>query len=200
MTQVFISYSREDQAFVTELEPKLEALGLEAWTDRDLEGGDKWKEMIDKAIIESFAMLVVMTPTAKQSEYVTYEWSYALGKEIPVIPLMLIPTPLHPKLEELQYYDFTGDHQAPLKKLIKQILKLEYKYLVNQLKNRQYLPRLKAIKRLGELKAKDAVPQLIQVLERDRSKKIVCPAAAEALEKIGTPEALEAVAKWRAKP
>src|SRR5690606_30505196 len=61
------------------------------------------------AFIETaFAVIVVMTPEARKSEYVTYEWSVAIGLKKPVIPIMLTMTALHPRLEVHHYLDFTN--------------------------------------------------------------------------------------------
>lgn len=197
MTHIFISYSHNDDDFATELESRLEAKGIDAWTDHDLEVGDNWKEGIDAAIEQCFALLVVVSPQSKSSEYVTYEWSYALGAGIKVLPLLLKPTPLHPKLADLQYLDFTGDWEPIFAKLMRRLLRLEMNYLIDNLKHSRYDMRLQAVKRLGERKIKRAVPQLIHMLTHDRSRKIVRPAVAQALENIGTPEAMEAVETWR---
>jgi len=67
-----------------------------------------------------------MTPEARKSEYVTYEWSFAWGKGKKIFPIMLKQTQLHPRLESLQYLDFTNRTTRPWDKLvdsIKQITK-----------------------------------------------------------------------------
>ena len=54
MTQVFISYSRKDLAFVETLAADLQAAGLDVWYDlSNLEGGARWRIEIEKAIRES---------------------------------------------------------------------------------------------------------------------------------------------------
>jgi hypothetical protein len=59
-----------------------------------------------------------MTPEAKASEYVTYEWAFAWGAGIKVIPVLLKRTELHPRLESLQYLDFTNRTARPWDALI----------------------------------------------------------------------------------
>src|ERR1019366_5900882 len=63
----------------------------------------------DQAIKNAFAMVVIMTPEARASEYVTYEWSFAVGLGIRIIPLKCKATTLHPRLEAFQYLDFTNN-------------------------------------------------------------------------------------------
>src|SRR5687768_6788039 len=82
--------------------------GYLAWLDTErLVVGTDWRLEIDQTIKASAAVLVVLSPEAKASEYVTYEWAFAWGVGVPVIPIMLKPTRLHPRLETLQFLDFT---------------------------------------------------------------------------------------------
>jgi len=77
--------------------------------------------VIDLAIKNAFALVVIMTPEAKASEYVTYEWAFAWGVGIRVIPIMLRSTQLHPRLDALQYLDFTNVKSRPWDKLIEEV-------------------------------------------------------------------------------
>ena len=108
MSHIFISYAREDAAFVARLRAGLAAEGFEVWVDSALRPGNDWRVEIDQAIHAAFAVLVVITPDANQSQYVTYEWAYALGLNLKVIPLVLRATPLHPRLQFVQHVDFMG--------------------------------------------------------------------------------------------
>lgn len=114
MAHVFISYARADSSFAQELKKKLEQANISAWLDQDLlQPGEDWRKEIDTAIQGSFALIAVMTPHAFESKYVTYEWAYALGLGIKVIPIMLERTSLHPRLDVIQYLDFTNHWQSP---------------------------------------------------------------------------------------
>ena len=62
-----------------------------------------------------------MTPDARKSEYVTYEWAFAWGKGKAIFPVMLKQTQLHPRLESLQYLNFTDRTVRPWEKLIDSI-------------------------------------------------------------------------------
>jgi HEAT repeat protein len=62
-----------------------------------------------------------MTPDARASEYVTYEWSFALGAGVRVIPILLKHTELHPKLNSLHYRDFTNSRALPWSDLIRDL-------------------------------------------------------------------------------
>lgn len=111
--QIFISYHHGDEDFAEVLRSRVEADDMmAAWTFREkLRAGDDWRHEIDYAIRTSAALVHVMTPEAAQSRYVTYEWAYAMGLGIPVIPVLLRPTERHPKLSVLQHLDFTRTHR-----------------------------------------------------------------------------------------
>lgn len=106
---VFISYKHDDNDFAENVIHRVKAEGFTTWIDSDnLQPGEDWREGIDQAIQQSFALIVIMSPAAKASEYITYEWAYAWGKGVKVIPVMYKQTDLHPRLKSLQYLDFTN--------------------------------------------------------------------------------------------
>jgi TIR domain/HEAT repeats len=100
---------------------RLEKEGFTTWGDFKIGVGEEWRNAIDLAIKNAFALIVVMTPEAKASEYVTYEWAFAWGIGIRVIPIMLRPTQLHPRLEALQYLDFTNMKSRPWDRLMEEV-------------------------------------------------------------------------------
>lgn len=120
--QIFISHSHTDADFAELLQLHLEKVGIKCWRDDlRLKIGQDWREEIDSGISKSRAIIVIMSPEARKSEYVTYEWAYAWGKEVKILPIMLIQTALHPRLESLQYLDFTNRVTRPYDKLIERI-------------------------------------------------------------------------------
>jgi hypothetical protein len=62
-----------------------------------------------------------MSPEARESEYVIYEWAFAYGSKVPLIPIMLRETPLHPRLAALQYLDFTNRRARPWDRLFSNV-------------------------------------------------------------------------------
>ncbi|MEO0595593.1 MAG: toll/interleukin-1 receptor domain-containing protein [Chloroflexota bacterium] len=118
MKHVFISYKREDVEFVFELEQQLKQADVDVWTDAQIQAGQNWRSKIDDALQDAFAVIVVMTPEARTSEYVTYEWAFAMGLGKPIVPLTITPTELHPKLFDVQYVDFTDPDNRDWGKLI----------------------------------------------------------------------------------
>lgn len=127
MTHVFVSYTRSDAAFARALAARLAGAGLTPWLDEVIDAGQPWRETIDQAIHQAFAMVVIMSPDAKISEYVTYEWAFAAGAGLEIIPLLLRPTLLHPRLEALHHLDFTGGDGLPWDALIRRLREIEQK-------------------------------------------------------------------------
>lgn len=121
--QIFLSHSKKDGDFAELMKLRLEKEGISAWIDNDrLEPGVDWRKEIDDSIKNSKSLIVIMSPEARESEYVTYEWAYAWGVGIRIIPVMLRETPLHPRLASLHYLDFTNRKSRPWEELIKSIM------------------------------------------------------------------------------
>lgn len=49
MTDIFLSYKREDEARVARLVQALEGAGLSLWWDRGLPGSEEWRANIETA-------------------------------------------------------------------------------------------------------------------------------------------------------
>jgi len=126
MKHIFISYTRKNSGFAEKLHKILEQEGFSVWRDTDrIYVGDNWRDKIDQAIKGCFALIVLMTPAAIKSQYVTYEWSFALGLGVKVIPLSLIKEPkLHPRLVTHHYLDFSN-RDKPYEDLFKKLRKTE---------------------------------------------------------------------------
>ncbi|MCZ6717547.1 MAG: TIR domain-containing protein, partial [Gammaproteobacteria bacterium] len=119
MSHVFICYSREDFDFAELLREKIEAAGLKVWQDLNgLRAGEDWRDDIDQAIREAFALIAVMTPEANASAYVSYEWAFALGVGVKVFPVIRKPTELHSRLEGIQFLNFPDIKARPWDDLV----------------------------------------------------------------------------------
>jgi CheY-like chemotaxis protein len=122
MAQTFISYASEDAILADLATMKLQKAGIQVWLDQGaLHVGEEWRDAIDEGISSSDVFLVVLTPKSCKSPYVTYEWAFALGKGIKVIPLLFEDAEIHPRLAVLQYLDFREKKQLPWTKLIEEI-------------------------------------------------------------------------------
>jgi CheY-like chemotaxis protein len=124
---VFISYKHEDGDFAENLSNRVGNEGFKTWVDDNrLHAGEDWRAEIDQAIKNAYALIVIMTPEAKSSEYVTYEWSFAWGAGVKIIPVILKQTSLHPRLEALQHLDFSNFANRPWNKLINVLKEAEH--------------------------------------------------------------------------
>jgi hypothetical protein len=118
MAHVFVSYSRKDKEFVTELIDYCEGQGIEFWRDVDnLHGGDAWMHELHKNIANAYAIIVIWSPDSRQSEYVAYECAYALGQGKQIIPITLAQTELFQPFAVIHALDFK-DGRREWKKLI----------------------------------------------------------------------------------
>lgn len=111
MRHIFLSFSPKDRQYMMSLRENLIRVGYRPWIDPSPRPGSDWRFDIDDAIRSSDAVMVVVTPTAAQSTYVTYEWSLALGRGIPVVPIIFKAAKMHPRLQTLEHYDVTGFRQ-----------------------------------------------------------------------------------------
>ena len=116
----FISHAREDGDFAELIKLNMERNGYAGWIDTDrLLPGIDWREEIDDTIRRTVAVIAVMSPEARASEYVTFEWAFAWGCRKKIVPIMLRETSLHPRLATLQYLDFTNRLSRPWDRLFK---------------------------------------------------------------------------------
>ncbi len=121
MAYVFVSYAREDETFVTELNRKLRESGIDVWQDiHDIRAGEKWAVELDAALAGAGLLVLVLSTASAHSEYVTYEWAYASGARIPVLPLRISGEQFHPRIEMLQVVDF--ETQRPWDRLTREML------------------------------------------------------------------------------
>lgn len=109
MSHVFISFSKDDREFAEEVSAKIKTqAGLDTWlyTER-LPAGEHWRPAIDDAIKNCYALVLVLSPSSRDSQYVSYEWAMAVGLGKPVIPIMFRDTEdFHPKINDIEWEDF----------------------------------------------------------------------------------------------
>jgi hypothetical protein len=86
---IFISYSRQDQAYVNKLVQAIEREGLPVWLDERIHYGDKWPRVIEENLRKSQVFLLVMSPRSKNSHWVNCELTLALELKKPIFPLLL---------------------------------------------------------------------------------------------------------------
>lgn len=111
MTQVFISYSRRDLAFVEQLAADLQAAGLDVWYDISrLEGGDSWPEKIQLAIDASDVFIIMVSPDSIVSRWVRKEFLYASNKKMKIVPLLFKNCELPLWLLDIHFIDIQNEN------------------------------------------------------------------------------------------
>ena len=89
---IFISYSRRDQEFVTRLASDLNEQVAFVWFDRStIQPGQKWHDEIMEGIRECKAFILVLSPDAVASRYVGEEVTQALELGKTIFPVIYRP-------------------------------------------------------------------------------------------------------------
>ncbi len=89
---LFISFSTKDQEFADRLHADLRAKGVRCWfAPHDLRGGKKVHEQIDEAIRVHDKLLLILSPSSMESEWVKTEISKARKREIKEERRVLFP-------------------------------------------------------------------------------------------------------------
>lgn len=114
---VFISYSRQDTAFVETLVADLRKHGQPVWYDKQLvPGTPNWDNTLRKALNAAYAVLFIATPNSAQSDAVQAELELAQSRgaaACPIIPIWAAGTvwadcaPL--SIMRTQYIDLRAD-------------------------------------------------------------------------------------------
>jgi len=109
MPTVFLSYARSDGSSIADrLRTELERANFIVWQDvGNMRGGQEWKEQLRIALREVDVLLVLLTPEAVKSSYVTWEWENALTLQKRVIPLLVLPCNSPADLARLHYHDLS---------------------------------------------------------------------------------------------
>ena len=81
MSDIFISYKREDQVTARKLADALEGEGWSVWWDPKLRAGEHFDDVIEQALNGVKCVIVMWSERSVQSRYVRDEATYALEKD-----------------------------------------------------------------------------------------------------------------------
>jgi hypothetical protein len=94
--RVFISYADKERDLARELAHRLAGAGLQVWSaDEEIGAGENWAAATQRALDESNALVILLSPDALRSRWVRREIDYALGSprfEGRVVPVQVRPT------------------------------------------------------------------------------------------------------------
>ena len=87
---IFISYSHRDENVMRDLKRILAKRGLKVWSDEKInQGDDDWTKKIQSALDQAGCVISILSPDAKNSEWVRRELSYAEIHNIRVFPILV---------------------------------------------------------------------------------------------------------------
>ncbi|GIK64621.1 MAG: hypothetical protein BroJett018_24150 [Chloroflexota bacterium] len=114
MSDVFISYSRKDSAFIKTIFQALEDRKFTAWVDwSDIYKGEKWLEAIYLGIENADTFLFVLSPSSLTSEVCHKEIAHARQHNKRIIPIVFQPVEQDNKLmPEIHTAWFEQDWEA----------------------------------------------------------------------------------------
>lgn len=114
MAHIFISYSKQDVEFMRYLKALLEAQGYSVWVDEArLTPSVRWWKTIEQNVTECSAFVIVMSPSASDSDWVEREILLAESENRTIIPVLLAGNPW-PRLANIQFEDMRAGVRAKL--------------------------------------------------------------------------------------
>ncbi len=119
---IFISYSRRDDETMRKITFFLRDQGFKVWVDNEklIPGTPAWEGAIENAIKKAFAVIVILSPDSKSSEWVRREITYADQFDKRVFPVLIKgdeDDSLPIRLVTRQYVDLRTDEEAGLNSL-----------------------------------------------------------------------------------
>ena len=106
MPDIFLSYSREDDATATRFAQELERLGFSVWWDQALRSGEAYDEVTERALREAKAVVVLWSRHSVHSRWVRSEATIA-DRLHTMVPVMIEPCDRPVMFELTQTTDLT---------------------------------------------------------------------------------------------
>ena len=115
MADIFVSYAREDIERAARIGEFLAARGFSVWWDRELTAGDRFATVVQDALAQAKAVVVLWSKNSVDSHWVHAEASEALERNI-LIPVILdaaTPPLEFRKIHSLSFDDWILDPANP---------------------------------------------------------------------------------------
>ncbi|NDJ86979.1 MAG: TIR domain-containing protein [Chloroflexi bacterium] len=110
MSYVFVSYAREDTAFVERLVKDLVADNLPIWFDQqNIEPGENWDAAVEQALQMATVVLVVVSPASMVSDNVRNDINFARDADQRIVPILYRYAPLILNLQTLNWVDLSSE-------------------------------------------------------------------------------------------
>jgi hypothetical protein len=115
MSDIFISYKREEQATARKLANALESEGWTVWWDPKLRAGEHFDDVIEKALNEAKCVIVMWSNLSVNSEYIKAEATEALEQK-KLVPVKIENVSLPFRFKRVQtpsLLDWDGSRDSP---------------------------------------------------------------------------------------
>ena len=86
---IFISYARANGAYVQRMASYLARFGVTVWMDDEIPTGERWEQVLEERVSKCAALLLVMSPAAAESFWVSRELDLARSLGKPVLPVLV---------------------------------------------------------------------------------------------------------------
>jgi HEAT repeat protein len=124
---VVVSYVSQDVDFARAVAEVFSDAEFRSVDAHNANGAGESHAEVDHRIREALAIVAILSPNSIRSPHVNYDWAFALGSGIPVLPVLLemAETELHPRLRTIQYVRFTTESGRPWHLLVQALRKLQ---------------------------------------------------------------------------
>ena len=115
MSDIFISYSKEDRAQVEVLAHALEAEGFSIWWDRVIPAGRKYDDVIEEALDAARCVIVLWSKRSVESDWVRNEVQEAADRDV-LVPILIEDVKIPLAFRRIQAADligWSGDTESP---------------------------------------------------------------------------------------
>jgi len=124
--KVFLSYAKEDRYVAIRIAEALKARGVNVWNDSSILLDNSFSRSLNELISASDYLIVLISPHSQNSEWVMYELTAGVRKEltardITILPVLLADTEIPYFLRNYQYLDCRADVEHGIEQLVDQI-------------------------------------------------------------------------------
>ena len=127
MSDIFISYKREEQPVARKLADALQKKGWSVWWDPKLRAGEHFDDAIERALNDAKCVIVMWSKLSVKSRYVKDEATYALNRN-KLVPITIEEVDLPFRFEGIQtgqLIDWDGSDNFPgFQKLVADIVSI----------------------------------------------------------------------------
>jgi hypothetical protein len=121
-TAVCINFGQDDAEFAERLSNDLAQNGVPAWSERITDpDSDVWALGVHPALEACSHMVVLLSPSAIESEEVSWAWKFFREKRKPVLIAYIADCEVPDELRHLPRFDFMSDYRAAFRLLIQAV-------------------------------------------------------------------------------